>query len=270
MKKFGIFGIGILFLMPNLIFASIAHDASSYNSWNTASSQTWSHTISGSDNFLIVYGWVGNGSDVVSSVTYNGDSMTRLNDVVTYNGGGNRGYIYYIFAPDTGTHNIVATLSSSYNSVWLGESYTGASQSTFPDGYSESGGDGSSNNYSTNITTTGDNSWAIGFATGLDAVCTAGSGTTMRTTSNPMSSDSGGGISPAGTATLAYTSCGNRVEDKMMMGVFVATSSSLVLATTSPFATTTIYYHDWLLVNSIIIGLLAFVPIGFLLSPLKT
>lgn len=263
----------ILFLcLPLTSYGAIAHDASSYNSWNTASSQTWSHTITGTDTFLVVYGWVNNSSDSVTSVTYNGVSMTRLNDVTTYNGGGNRAYLYYLFAPDTGTHNIVATLTGSYSSAWIGESYTGASQSTFPDSYVESGGDGSSNTYSINTTTTSDNSWVLGFGTGLDGICSAGSGTTMRTTNNPFSSDSGGAISPAGSASQSYVSCGNRVEDKMIVGVYLATSSptgSITYGTTSPFATTTIYYHDWLFVNAIIVGLLGFLGIGFILNPIK-
>lgn len=36
-----------------------------------------------------------------------------------------------------------------------------------------------------------------------------------------------------------------------------------------PTATTTIYYGDWLFVNSVLIGVMAFLALGFVLSPLK-
>lgn len=36
-----------------------------------------------------------------------------------------------------------------------------------------------------------------------------------------------------------------------------------------PTATTTIYYSDWLFVNSVIIGLLGFLGLGFILNPIK-
>jgi hypothetical protein len=94
-------------------------------------SLTFSHTCSGVDRVLLVYVRDDSG-DTISGVTYNGVPMTRLPATVTPPGGG---IIigYYLIAPATGAHNVVISSSSSANLFGSAVSYTGVSQTGFPD-----------------------------------------------------------------------------------------------------------------------------------------
>jgi len=89
---------------------AISFDASSHDKDSDVSSLTFSHTVgSGSNRILVVGIYNKSGGDLVTSVTFNGTALTRLG---TASGGSlNQGYLYYLLNPDTGTHNIVVTLS---------------------------------------------------------------------------------------------------------------------------------------------------------------
>jgi len=74
---------------------------------------SWSHTVGNYNNRILVVSIGfrdGSGGRVVSSVTYNGDAMTKA---VGDSSGGYYSSIYYILNPDVGTHNITVTCSVS-------------------------------------------------------------------------------------------------------------------------------------------------------------
>ena len=97
---------------------------------NGAGPFTWSHTCSGSDRLLRVTTSHFDSSDTVTGVTYNGVALTAVPSGSTNNG---QYYItaYYLIAPDTGTHDIVVTVSGSVFDFGAGAiSYTDAHQTT--------------------------------------------------------------------------------------------------------------------------------------------
>lgn len=195
--------------------AAIAFDTNSTGVRTTATSLTWSHTMSATANgMLATYCWVNGASDVFTSLTYNGTTMSSIGSVASYNGAGNHGYMYYLVAPSTGANNIVLSISASRLIACSASSFVGVKQTGIPDASYINAGDGSSNNFSMTMTTVADNAWLVGGNTNLDGVCVAGSNTNLRDDDNPDMSDAGP-ITPAGSASLNLASCGNRVEDKI-------------------------------------------------------
>src|SRR5262245_53884091 len=109
---------------------AIAHDATSAPTpvSTTATSQTWSHTCTGTDLYLKV-GVSIDGSTTVSSVTYNGVSLTQLG--VADDGTANtRSEVWRLVAPATGAHNVVVTLAAAAKFHCAASSYTGVHQTT--------------------------------------------------------------------------------------------------------------------------------------------
>lgn len=89
---------------------------------------TWAHTCSGSDRLLRVTTSHFDSIDVVTGVTYNGVALTAVPGGSTNNG---QYYVtaWYVLAPDTGTHNIVVTMSGNVFDFGAGAiSYTGVHQ----------------------------------------------------------------------------------------------------------------------------------------------
>lgn len=106
---------------------------------------TWAHTCSGADRLLRVTVSHFDSNDAVTDITYNGVALTAVPSGATTNG---QYWItaYYLIAPDTGTHDIVVTVSGnvfdfgagaiSYNDVHqtvpLGTAVTATGTSTTP------------------------------------------------------------------------------------------------------------------------------------------
>lgn len=113
----------------------ISRDSVTAGSASTGvTSKTLSHTCSGSNRIL----WVTvatdgiSGRDSITGVTYNGVAMTQAIKKQNANAD-HYVYLYYLIAPDTGTHDIVASCSESANIGVSAISYTGAKQSSQPD-----------------------------------------------------------------------------------------------------------------------------------------
>ena len=97
---------------------------------NGAGPFTWAHTCSGSDRLLRVTTSHFDSSDTISSITYNGVALTAVPGGSTNNG---QYYVtaYYLIAPDTGTHDIVVTVTGSVFDFGAGAiSYTDVHQTT--------------------------------------------------------------------------------------------------------------------------------------------
>lgn len=97
---------------------------------NGAGPFTWAHTCSGTDRLLRVTTSHFDNSDTIDSITYNGVALTAVPGGSTNNG---QYYVtaYYLIAPDTGTHDIVVTVTGSVFDFGAGAiSYTDAHQTT--------------------------------------------------------------------------------------------------------------------------------------------
>lgn len=202
---------------------AIAFDAATKNS-STGTSQTFSHTVTGSDTFL----WVAiftqtNSSDVVTGVTYNsvaltrGDSQTITDGTYTV-----RGYIYYLASPDTGTHNVVISCSSSVLIRSESSSYTGVT-----------GGYDTSSVQSQNTSDTGTHvftfnlpsvsssgAWAVLGAVNNQNTVVADTGSTLRTSGGAPYElyDSNGVVSGSVNMSVSVTSAGGAYYCGAAMG----------------------------------------------------
>lgn len=148
-----------------------------------ATSFTWSHTVSGSNRFLVVGVSIRNQqSETASSVTYAGTPLTfvgaRSNETST------RVEIWQLVAPAVGTDDVVVTLSASAKIVGGAISLTGVDQTTpiATSGFAA----GSSTNPTMTFTAVATSAWVIDAlayrSTGNSTpTATAGGGQVQRT-----------------------------------------------------------------------------------------
>lgn len=164
-----------LLLLNNSALAAIAYDASNSGAvayYSPDSSITFSLTVgSGTDRYLIVAGGNDDGGGVTcSSATYNGVSMTEAVEAGT----GAHACLYYLLNPDSGTHNVVVTMSGSADISMGAVSFTGADQAAPDDSdYEET----SSTTTTVNLTSTVDNSWIATLVLSENQSCTFTAGT---------------------------------------------------------------------------------------------
>lgn len=162
---------------------AIAHDADSGAFIGSCgSTQTLSHTTSGSNRYLCVGVSSDQASDNCTGVTYNGVSMTRIRNAFTANS--LTVTIFGLANPASGSNNIVASYTSTGQQMCLyGTSFTGATQTTSP---ADSGNDGSANSAALTISTTtvASNTFLFGIMRDQGGGESAGANTTMAT--NPQ------------------------------------------------------------------------------------
>ena len=173
---------------------------SSGNSRTSSTSLTYPVTTTGTNLVLVAQVMQNSGSDSVTGVTYNGVSMTRLYGAIP--SGLMWTYVYVLYAPTTGTHDIVVSANTNSFIGSVAMSYSGAAQSGNFLGITNNGSTGIT---STNVTVamTYTNSYMVGFgevASGANP--TAGSGTVRRVIN---ASDGNSGFDSNGIATGNYT-----------------------------------------------------------------
>lgn len=185
---------------------AIAFDAGSDGGRSTATSITFAHTCTGADLLLLV-GVLHGAADTSIAVTYNGVAMTQydeqLNHAANY-----RLTLFYLYAPATGTHNIVVTPQPILSDMMpVAASFTGVSQTGFPDAYNGYTSTTGNATKTETITTVAANCWMVWF--GLDefgTTETAGSSTTLRVVNSGYGgvflADSGGSVGAAGAHSL--------------------------------------------------------------------
>lgn len=118
-----------------------------------ATSLTVSHTVAGSNRALVV-GVIAGASDIVTGVTYDGVAMTRVD---VRNNGNSTAYMYYLLAPNTGTHDYVISVSGGAVTINAeGLSLTGVKQSGQPDASATSVASATTS-LATSVTTIADN-----------------------------------------------------------------------------------------------------------------
>ena len=181
---------------------AIAFDAYTGQADNSTTSQTISHTCTGSDRLILVSFITNNTTDIITGVTYNGVSMTKLKQQAS----ASPAYLAYTWGllnPASGANNVVVSASSA-SLIWTNVcSYTGVLQSGLPD--ATSGASNTSDTvWSSTLTTIADNAWHHTQVRG-SATLAASAGTTKRGEpsggTQSAAFDSGGAITPAGSDT---------------------------------------------------------------------
>lgn len=211
----------------------IAFDVQSTDTFATSgTSFTIAMTIGSLTNGILQAGvfW-GSGTDLLSGVTWNGVAMTRA--VVNLNHPtGNSTAIYTLANPASGTHNLVASFSSSVTGVAHGASYSGAAQTVTPDS-SATNQAASATTFALTTTTVADNSWLFGMVREDVGGLAAGANTTFRGGWDPggyTSADTNSAQTPAGSKSLNFTnSAANWGGCIISFAPFVAVSSNLLL-----------------------------------------
>ncbi len=162
---------------------------------------TFSHTVSGSNRFLLV-SISTNTSISITGVTYNGVTMTALAAAVdnTDSSANSRLHVFRLIAPATGANNVVVTFSGAPSDrTVIAESFTDVNQTTPMGTVATSTTNNSASPSVTVVGASGD--LIVDFHGANDALSTtsAGSGQTSRASSLPstgsISSTENGGAS---------------------------------------------------------------------------
>lgn len=187
-------------------------------------SKTLSHTVNSNSNGILFVGVAMSGAvttDIVTGITYNGVSMTKVADGLGHTGNLGDVTVYYLLAPASGANNVIVSFSPNNGGAVQVISYTGAKQSGQPDSSAvrSNGGAGS---FTLATTTVADNSWAVLFGQ-FDggATPTAGTNTTLRgsiISSVFAMGDTNGVVHPAGSITMGL----NNTSGSNSNGVIVS------------------------------------------------
>lgn len=197
---------------------AVAFDNSAVGGIPILSGTPYSFTTSGSDRLLLIGLATPGGSDNISSVTYNGVAMTRY--VQAVDASNYSIYLYYLLNPASGANNYVVTGSG----VIFGQvvSYTGVSQTGFPDAGSTNQSTGTSQ--TTSLTTVANNCWVFAFFefnVSQSGIPAAGAGTTIRQSQLSIfySVDSNAAISPAGSTSLSLINGSNTQNTSIIVSL---------------------------------------------------
>ena len=186
-------------------------------------------TIGASANYLVVHVVVLSGT---VSVTWNGVSMTQVGVTATSAANGYKSYSYYLAAPATGTHNIVATQSGSTTLYVMGISYSGVAQ-TAPEAAVASNPSGGATSLVQTITTLTANAWTTCSSTNDQQPpnLTASTNSTLRGSvmDNSVGAfDSNGPIASPGSFSMTQTggSSVNRMGIILSLAPLASTASA--------------------------------------------
>lgn len=153
-----------------------------------------------------IYSWTG--AFAISSVKYNGVSMTQLATHAADGANGNI-YLYGLLNPTTGSAlPILITYAGSMQIFASSASYTGVSQSGLPDAVGTNSQTGTA--ITESLTTVANNCWMVMMSRTPSKTPVAGTGTFLRV-SNAASADaatifdSNGPETPPGVHSLNYT-----------------------------------------------------------------
>lgn len=184
---------------------AVAFDAAVARNQNAVSSDSWSHTCTGSDRYLVVAIGVGCAQGMTVSVTYNGVSMSSIglyNNTTFGSGAAGKAQLFGLVAPATGANTVAVTYSAGSNVGGAASiSYTGVHQ-TSPVG--TAGTNTGQNNIGSTVTitdsVTGDMVVSAIVCDGSSSGLTAGDTQRM---SEAASGYQGGASDAAGAASVA-------------------------------------------------------------------
>lgn len=213
---------------------AIAFDAASGQQDNSTTSQTFSHTCTGSNLLLLVGFITNNTTDIITGVTYNSVSMTQLN-TQTSTTNSYISYVYGLLNPDTGANNVNITASSASLLWTTSASYTGVKQSGLPDATSSGNSPTNTGTWSSSVTTVADNCWHYTHVRGGSPLAASGGTVERRDQSQSACYDSNGAITPAGSDSNTGTTS-NPNNDGAMISVSFAPATGAAIATPTSMA----------------------------------
>ena len=182
------------------------------NNGGSTTSLTYSYTVGSGSNRLLVVNVVGDTSaDDITSVTYNGASMTLLGKVQAPSN--NRQYMYYLLNPASGAHNIVVTAGSSHYLISEAASWSDVNQSGQPDAVTTNTAPAASTSITTSLTTAASGSLVLQGIWSFDRPA-AGVGATPIVIDAAIDGagifvSSGSPVSPAGNVSMTTVSDGS-------------------------------------------------------------
>lgn len=207
------------YVVVNSTGSSIAPGNFAQSTFQNTNSLTWTHDATG-DDILFVGFWFNSGTDDVTSVDFNGDAMTRID--ISFGVGGEIICLYYLLAPDSGSHTVTVNFSSTNLASGASGSYNGAQQSGVPDQHTVSNGPASGTSYTVTLSGVGSGAWTVLYQRDGSGGSSAGTGSTYRTGDESVGSsfyDSGGAVS--GTVNMSIN-CSNNVPYGACMASFVS------------------------------------------------
>lgn len=179
---------------------AIAFDAEGSGN-GTGTSVDATHVCTGANRLLLVGVYKGtNNADEITGVTYSGVAMTRVN---TQNGPNFKIYLYALIAPATGSNTITASCSTSRFIQIFSGSYTGVSQTGFPD--AETSSNINSTGLTETLTTVADNCWLGGVFNNDGSAMSAGANTTLRHAASAMAIADSNAARSIGSNSIAVT-----------------------------------------------------------------
>ncbi len=195
---------------------AIAYESTANNN-NTpvAGVQTWTHTTTGSDQFLIVAIFVSSDGPN-ATCTVDGSSATLV-DKAQQGASGSYSYMWYVKGLAAALHTIVVTTDGATYTPGGSTNYTGVLGSL--DTSSKFSGT-SQTSRTQSVTTTDDNCWAVMTLRWGGETVSASSGVTFRQNNSGYTlGDSNGPIHPAGSYSMVMTAASD------VLGVVMAAFS---------------------------------------------
>jgi hypothetical protein len=110
--------------------AAIAFDAKSSGTTSVfaATSLTWSHTVGGGTNMILIVGVVIDAATTVSGITFNtSQNFTQIGSVTN---GSLSTELWQLVTPNSGSHSIVVTISGSHHIIGEAHSFSGVDPTT--------------------------------------------------------------------------------------------------------------------------------------------
>jgi len=182
----------------------------------SATTVSWSHTVANQSNRVLVVGVTAeytSNSCQASTVTYGGQSLTKIAQTVTTNSSYECASLWYLLAPTVGTNTITVTYQTSMADMSAGAVSLYNVKQAAPDASNSSFSNSSAT--STSVTTLSAQSWVVDvFASGIALGNLApSSGQTSRWTQDSNGNQSSGmstkPVATAGSTTLGWTQTGN-------------------------------------------------------------
>lgn len=203
---------------------AIAVDATNTGFTASSATHTESHTTTGSDLLMVVS--VLSTVSAATGVTYNGVALTQQGTEITMDNGYKLS-MWYKLSPATGTHDVVATVGGATGNVFVNvATYTGVSQSGFPDASAQTDHDNVANP-STSVTVVTEGCWTIMADGNMGSNPIAGNATNTRIRDGVVSAifDSGMPLS-AGSHSLQSQHAGTSDTAQIMISVAPSTAHS--------------------------------------------
>jgi hypothetical protein len=187
-------------------FTNFEHPGTGIGFDNATSSKSTSLSLAvGSASNRLLVAWVPESmSGEITGVSYNGTAMTKYDEWDTFYSGWET--LWYLYAPDIGTHTVSITDSESIYDQVVVASYSGVKQSGFPDKVS-SPVSGLGTSCSASVTPVAPGAWGL-MPANINRNFSSGTNFTKRGASNgnPVYGDTNGTISGSTGMTVTQSS----------------------------------------------------------------